>query len=92
MQQESTDELGDIKLHDLDCRSITIVAPAGPDLSVIQAQDALIRDCDPVGVAAEIGDNLAWSGKRSLGVNDPVGAFEIGDEGSEDLVIGQSLG
>ncbi len=34
MQQESADELGDIKLHDLDRRSITIVAPAEPNLAV----------------------------------------------------------
>ncbi len=45
-----------------------------------------------MGVATEIGDNLARSGNRCFGVNDSVGAFEICDKGSEDLAIGQRLG
>ena len=71
MKQETANELVGLELHDL-CRAVlAIVLPAEGDMIVVEGDEPAVGDRDPMGVAAEIGQDLCGSAKRPLGVSVP---------------------
>ena len=42
-----------------------------------------------MGVAGEIGENGLWSGERSLGVDEPIGATQRRERGVEAALVGE---
>ena len=51
---------------------VRIVFPAKGDLAIAEADDAMVRDGDPMGVAGQVLENMLRAAERPLGVDDPV--------------------
>src|SRR5271156_6831922 len=73
MEQEAADELVRRERHDtLSLRTIAAgVFVAEGDAGLVERNQTLVRDGDPVGVAREIGEHGLWAGERRLGVDHP---------------------
>jgi len=87
VKQETANELVGLELHDL-CRAVlAIVLPAEGDMIIVEGDEPAVGNRDPMGVAAEIGQNLCGSAKRPLGVNNPVDALHGFDAISESVAF-----
>ncbi len=47
------------------------------DLAVLHRQDTVVGDSHPVGIAAEVVEDLVRGGERLLGVDDPILVAEL---------------
>jgi len=59
------------------------------DVSVADVEQTMVGDAHAVGVVAEIGVDLGWTGEGTLGVDDPFFAVERVDQELEGLRVGQ---
>ena len=68
VKQEAADELVDGQRHRLAAGAALdpIVLPGERDAAVVGADQAAVRDGDPVGVAGQIGQHRLRPGKRPL--------------------------
>src|SRR5258708_14763471 len=85
MKKEAADELVGSELHDLCRAGVAVVFPGEGDMLLVEGDDPAVGDCDAMGIAAEIGENLCGTAKWSLGVDDPADAShgdEVSCEGS----------
>ena len=57
VEQETTDELLSIEVHDLLLVGVRGVAVAEGDAIVLDAQDTMVRDGDAMRVGAEVGEH-----------------------------------
>ena len=74
VKQEAADKLVGFELHDL-CRAVlAVVLPGEGDMILVEGDEPAVGDCDAMGIAAEIGENLCGTAKGSLGVDDPADA------------------
>ena len=85
VQQEATDELVRIERHQPGRVAVTIIAPAEGYAGLVGADQATVGDGDPVGIAAEIGEDLLGRAERRLGIDDPVLATKLPDRGREGM-------
>lgn len=73
MEQEAADELVGCERHDL--LSVAAVAAvvlvAEGDASLVEGDQAAVRDCDPVGVAGQVGEHCLRPCERRLGIDHP---------------------
>ena len=76
MEQEATDELVCIERHHLALVVGAIILPAEADAAILAGEQTAVADCDAMGVAAEIVEDLLRPGERALGVDDP---FDIAE-------------
>jgi len=67
VQQEPPKELVSSERHHLGLAVMAVVFPGEVDLSVGEAGQARVGECDSVGVATEIGQHLLGSCERALG-------------------------
>ena len=74
VEQEATDELLGIEVHDLLLVGVRGVAVAERDAIGLDAQDTMVRDGDAMCVGAEVGENTFGSCEGRLRVDDPVAA------------------
>ena len=88
MKQKATDELGSVQGHRLALAVVAVVAPVEADLAVVDGQEAVIRDGDAMGVAAQIVEDLGGAGEGRLGVDHPLGLAQ----GSQVAVEGGRIG
>src|SRR5258707_15402268 len=89
MKKEAANELVGPELHDL-CRAVlAIVLPAEGDMIVVECHELAIGDCNAMGVAAEIDQDLCGSAEGTLGVDNPVDALHGFDATSESVGRGQ---
>lgn len=65
--------------------AVTIIAPAEGYAGLVGADQATVGDGDPVGIAAEIGEDLLGRAERRLGIDDPVLATKLPDRGREGM-------
>ena len=67
--QEARDELIGPQRHDTGFLLLfrTVVLPLKGDFTVLDIQQTFIRESDPVGVASQIAENLAWTSERAPG-------------------------
>ena len=72
MQQEAADELLRIHTHHFLARFVAIILPVKADLAIGEADQAIIGNGHPMGIAAEIVEHLPGAAKRRLGVNVPL--------------------
>ena len=73
VEQKAADELVGIERHDLlpiEAFAAVVLVAEG-DAGLVEADEAAVRDGDPVGVAGEIGEHRLGAGERRLGVDDP---------------------
>ena len=75
VQQHAADELGGRQRHGFPAGGslAAVVGVAKTHGAVVEAAQALVADGDPVGVAAEVVEDLFGTGEWPLGVDDPFG-------------------
>jgi hypothetical protein len=82
MEQKTAQEFIGGKCHGARLVSTGIVPPTEGDFAFGHGQEPGVGDGDAVGIAGKVGEDLGGSGKRSLGIDDPVplggGAQESG--------------
>jgi len=92
MDQEAADELRRVEAHNL--HPVTtldpIVFPAEGHGDAIGADQAVVRDGDAVGIAAEIGQHGFGPAEGWLGIDDPVGFAQRREVGREVIRVCQS--
>ena len=71
MEEESPDELLGREGHDFLLIVIAVVPPVELDLPVLDIQQSMVGNRDPVGVAAQVVHHLLRSGEGRFGVDDP---------------------
>ena len=72
MEQEATDELVLIELHDFLSLRVRGVAYSERDATVFDLQDVVVRDRDAMGVGAEVVEHTLQTGERRLRIDNPV--------------------
>ena len=58
VNKEAPDGLVRIERHQPRCVAVPIIAPAEGDAGLVGADQATVGDGDPVGVAAEVGQDM----------------------------------
>ena len=91
VDEEAANELVRIERHHLGRIAMTIIAPAEGYAGLVGTDQATISDRDPVGVAAEIGQDMLGRAKRRLRVDDPVFATQLPDHCGEGIGIIESI-
>ena len=91
MEQEAAQELLHRQGHQALLVAVGGVSPAEGNLAVLLADQTVIGDGHPVGVAAEITENMLRATKGWFAVNHPVVAKQGAEERGESLGIGQKL-
>jgi len=72
MKQEPPDELIGVHGHDLRFVVIRVISPSERYFIVFELHDPVIADCDPVGISAEILQNVLGLLEGRLAIDDPV--------------------
>jgi hypothetical protein len=88
MEEKSPDELLGRESHDLLLIVNAVVPPVELDLPILDVQQSMVGNCDPVGVEAHAVHHLLSSGEGRFGVDDPLHVaqrIQITDEKPEDL-------
>ena len=78
VKEKATDKLDRIQLHGPLAIAVSIVFVTEGDLVVFKCQKALIGDGYAVGIAGQVLENVLWTSKGRLCVNDPIGFIEAG--------------
>ena len=82
MEEEPSDELLSFERHGLLFIAVSIIPPPEGDLTVLELEDTVIADCDPVSIPAEVLQNPFGPGKRRFAIDDP---FPMREPSSEYL-------
>ena len=77
VEQEATNELEDVEVHDLLFIPVGGVAVAERNAVLLHAQDAVVGDGDAMRVGAEIGKDSFRSCEGGLRVDDPVSTAQL---------------
>ena len=85
VEQKAAQELLDRQGHQALLVAVSGVSPAEGDLVTGQRQEAMVGDSDPMGVAAQIVENILRAPEGRLAVDDPVLAEQGAQEGGEGL-------
>ncbi len=91
MQKEAPQKLLDAKLHHALLVVMGRIAPAKAHLSVRHFDESVIRDGDAMRVIAQVLENVFRATKWSFGVDDPIMAAGLAEEGSKGTRCGQIL-
>ncbi len=91
MCQEAADKLGRGQVHRLHPVSPLdpIVFPTERHCVRVGTDQAMVRDGDPVGIAAEICQHLFGASEGRFGIDDPVGLAQWGEMGCEGIGVRQ---
>jgi hypothetical protein len=91
VEQEPADERARIERHGAIALApvATVVLDPEGDAALVERDQSVVRDRDPVGVAAEIGEHGLGSRERRLGVDEPVLAPEWCEVGDKSGFIAQ---
>ena len=68
MQQEAANELLLLQAHHLQARIVAVILPIEADLAILEVDQTMIGDGDPVRIAAEIFKDMLGAAKRGLNV------------------------
>ena len=91
VDEEAADELVRIERHQPGRVAVTIVAPPEGYAGLVGADQAAVGDGDPVGVAADIGEDMFGRAERRLGIDDPGLATKPPDRGCEGMGIAEPV-
>ena len=80
MDEEAADELVSTQCHRFLFGVATIILPLEANLAVLDIEDAIVGDVDTVCVAADVLQDLLWSGERALGIDHPCDRRSPGKE------------
>jgi hypothetical protein len=79
MDEEAADELVSTQCHRFLFGVATIILPLEANLAVLDIEDAIVGDGDTVCVAADVLQDLLWSGERALGIDHPFSPTHRGE-------------
>src|SRR5229473_2194999 len=83
VKKEAANELVGLELQYL-CRAVlAVILPREGNMIVVEGDEPAVGDRDPMGVAAEISQDLGRPAERLLGVDDPIEAPRRSDAGGE---------
>ena len=91
VQQEPAYELVGCERYRLRPCSIAIVSPREGDAVVIDREEPVIGDRNPMCVPSQVSENMLRTGKRSLGVDQPFGAAQRCKDRIERRTIAEVL-
>jgi hypothetical protein len=80
MKEEPSDELIGLESHGLLCITIGIVPPAEGDIAVLDLEDTVIADSDPVGISAKVLKDTFGAVERRFAVDNPFLMVELSSE------------
>jgi hypothetical protein len=80
MKKEPSYELIGLESHGFLFITASIVSPAEGDIAVLDFQDAIVTDSDPVGISAQIFKNPLGAVKRRLAIDNPFSMVEPSSE------------
>jgi hypothetical protein len=84
MKEEPSYELIGLESHDLFFITIGIVPPAEGDIAVLDFEDTIIADSDPVGISAQILKDTLSAVERRLAIDNPFFMVELASEHLKD--------
>src|SRR5271163_1741429 len=92
MEQEAADELVRCERHDaLPLGTIAaVVFVAEGDAGLVERNQTLVRDGDPVGVAREIGEHGLGASERRLGIDHPPLLPDRSEVTQETALVGET--
>ena len=91
VRQEAADELVRGESHDALSVAGLAVDPSELNLIAVEADQPVVGDGHPMGITAQITENLCGSSEGRLGIDDPVMDVKSPDPGTEALRIFQCL-
>jgi hypothetical protein len=89
MQKETAQELGSVQRHFALFAAVSIILPAEGDALAIERQQAVVGDCDPMRVPAQIPQNFLRASKGRFSVDYPVLAMQAAEKLVELFRVGQ---
>ncbi len=89
VQKEAADELIGIERQAPWRRPVGVVLPSKTNAAVVESDEAAVGDGDPMRVTAQIGEHLAGTRKRELGVNNPFNTAQWRENGREGIGLGE---
>lgn len=91
MEEEPSDKLGSLKLHDLIFVTIGIVTPVEGDLAITKFEDTVIADGYPVRIPAKIFQDTRRTVKGRFAIDDPLLMIELSSECFESLWMSEVI-
>jgi hypothetical protein len=79
VEEEATEELVDVEVHDLDAVAVGVVPPAEADATVGEGEEPVVGEGDAMGVAAEVGEHVLGTREGRLAVHDPGLLAQLGE-------------
>jgi hypothetical protein len=89
MKKEPSDELISLESHGLLFITIGIVPPTEGDVAVLDVEDTVIADSDPVGISAQVLKDTLGAIKRRLAIDNPFFMVEPSSEYLKGSVVFQ---
>jgi hypothetical protein len=89
MKKEPSDKLACLEGHGLLTVMVCIIPPSEGNLAVLEGEDAVITDGDPVGISAEVLKDTPGAIKGRFAIDDPLLMVELSPEGFEVAGIGE---
>ncbi len=83
MKKEPADKLVGLEGHRLLTVLVGIIAPEEGDLAVVEGEDAVITDGDPMGISAEVLKDPLGAVEGWFAIDGPLFMVEISQEGFE---------
>lgn len=80
MKEEPSDEFIGLQCHGLLFITIGIIPPAERDIAVLDLEDTVITDSDPVGISAQILKDTLGAVERRLAIDNPFFMIELPSE------------
>jgi len=89
MKKEPSDKLVGLEGHGLLTVMVCIIPPSEGNLAVLDGEDAVITDGDPVGISAKVLKDAPGAIKGRFAIDDPLLMVELSSEGLEVAGIGE---
>ena len=83
MKKEPSDELVSLERHGLLTVVVCIISPSKGNIAVLDGEDAVIADRDPVSISAEVLKDPLGAIEGRFAIDDPLRMVELSSEGVE---------
>jgi hypothetical protein len=83
MKKEPSDELVSLERHGLLTVVVCIISPSKGNIAVLDGEDAVIADRDPVSISAEVLKDPLGAIEGRFAIDDPLLMVELSSEGVE---------
>jgi hypothetical protein len=83
VKKEPSDKFICLERHGLLTVIVGIIPPEKRNIAIPVGEDAVIADCDPVGISAEVLENTFGATEGRFAIDDPLLFIELFPEGFE---------